>query len=78
MQLYLFMFLKSALIGIFFKCRDVEMLNRNTTTDIVLCAAMISSCVVNGLINGTSDILRWLLEEKMSPSALIHSAQLTS
>ncbi|KAJ9163170.1 hypothetical protein P3X46_022868 [Hevea brasiliensis] len=68
------LFLKSALIDIYFKCRDVEMackiFNQNTVIDIVVCTAMISGYVLNGLNNDALDIFRWLLQEKMCPNAV--------
>ncbi|KAF2317944.1 hypothetical protein GH714_041267 [Hevea brasiliensis] len=68
------LFLKSALIDLYFKCRDVEMackiFNQNTVIDIVVCTAMISGYVLNGLNNDALDIFRWLLQEKMCPNAV--------
>ncbi|XP_050220611.1 pentatricopeptide repeat-containing protein At4g21300 [Mercurialis annua] len=67
-------FLKSALIDIYFKCRDVEMackiFNQSTNVDIVVCTAMISGYVLNGRCNDALELFRWLLEEKMSPNAV--------
>eukprot|EP00257_Ricinus_communis_P028232 XP_025015646.1 pentatricopeptide repeat-containing protein At4g21300 [Ricinus communis] len=67
-------FLKSALIDIYFKCRDVGMackiFKQSTNVDIVVCTAIISGYVLNGLNNDALEIFRWLLEEKMSPNAV--------
>lgn len=67
-------FLKSALIDIYFKCRNVEMahkiFNQTTTVDIVVCTAMISGFVLNGMNIDALEIFRWLLKEKMKPNSL--------
>ncbi|KAF3442835.1 hypothetical protein FNV43_RR16753 [Rhamnella rubrinervis] len=67
-------FLKSALIDVYFKCRNVEMahkiFNQSTTVDIVVCTAMISGFVLNGMNIDALEIFRWLLKEKMKPNSL--------
>lgn len=67
-------FLKSALIDIYFKCRDVEMarkiFDQRTPVDIVVCTAMISGYVLNGMNNNALEIFRWLLKEKMRPNSV--------
>ncbi|KDP34853.1 hypothetical protein JCGZ_09141 [Jatropha curcas] len=68
------LFLESALMDIYFKCRDVKMarniFNQSTIIDIVVCTAMISGYVLNGLNNDALGVFRLLLEEKMSPNAV--------
>ncbi|CAL8136433.1 unnamed protein product [Prunus armeniaca] len=67
-------FLKSALIDVYFKCRNVDMackiFNQSTRTDVVMCTAMISGLVLNGMNNDALEIFRWLLKEKMRPNSL--------
>ncbi|KAA8544834.1 hypothetical protein F0562_019618 [Nyssa sinensis] len=67
-------FLKSALIDIYFKCRDVEMshyvFNQSTAIDVVICTAMISGYVLNGMNVDALEIFRRLLHEKMTPNAV--------
>ncbi|KAF3440990.1 hypothetical protein FNV43_RR19276 [Rhamnella rubrinervis] len=67
-------FLKSALIDVYFKYRNVEMehmiFNQSTTVDIVVCTAMISGFVLNGMNIDALEIFRWLLKEKMKPNSL--------
>ncbi|XP_021298154.1 pentatricopeptide repeat-containing protein At4g21300 [Herrania umbratica] len=67
-------FLKSALIDVYFKCRDVEMArkvyNQSTKVDVVMCTAMISGFVLNGMNNDAFEIFRWLLKEKIMPNAV--------
>ncbi|XWS17976.1 hypothetical protein CRYUN_Cryun32bG0002700 [Craigia yunnanensis] len=67
-------FLKSALIDVYLKCRDVEMAcnvyNQSTTVDVVVCTAMISGYMLNGMSNDALEIFRWLLQEKIRPNAV--------
>ncbi|KAI9169262.1 hypothetical protein LWI28_009707 [Acer negundo] len=69
-------FLKSALIDLYFKCRNVEMaykiFNQSVTIDLVMCTAMISGYVLNGMHNDALEMFRWLLHEKnkFSPNAV--------
>ncbi|KAF8413497.1 hypothetical protein HHK36_001484 [Tetracentron sinense] len=67
-------FLKSALIDIYFKCRDVEMarkiFNRTATVDVVICTAMISGYVLSGMNNDALEIFRWLLGLHMRPTSV--------
>ncbi|KAL7170034.1 hypothetical protein ACSBR2_034976 [Camellia fascicularis] len=67
-------FLKSALIDIYFKCRDVKMaynvFNHGTAIDIVICSAMISGYVLNGMNMDALKIFRLLLHEQMRPNAV--------
>lgn len=61
------MFLKSALIDVYFKCKNVEMaqnlFNRNTEMDIVIFTTMISGYVLNRMKFSALDVFRWLLLE---------------
>ncbi|KAL3522953.1 hypothetical protein ACH5RR_015787 [Cinchona calisaya] len=67
-------FLKNALIDIYFKCRSVEMaceiFNDSPAVDIVVCTAMISGFVLNGLNFNALEMLRWVLHKKMRPNAV--------
>lgn len=71
-------FLKSALIDIYFKCRDVKMacktFNQCTVVDIVMCTAMISGYVLNRMNTDAVEMFRWLLEEKMVPNTVTLSS----
>lgn len=71
---HLDVFLKNALIDMYFKCRDVDaawnVFNYNTAVDIVICTAMISGYVLNGMNSDALAIFRWLLSEKMKPNAV--------
>ncbi|KAH7853262.1 hypothetical protein Vadar_000652 [Vaccinium darrowii] len=68
------MFLKSALIDVYFKCKNVEMaqnlFNRNTEMDIVIFTTMISGYVLNGMNFSALDVFRWLLLEQMRPNTV--------
>ncbi|KAJ4981463.1 hypothetical protein NE237_032300 [Protea cynaroides] len=67
-------FLKSALIDIYFKCRDVEMARKifghTDNVDVVILTAMISGYVLNGVNDDALDIFRWLLGKQMQPNAV--------
>ncbi|XAR50765.1 hypothetical protein NMG60_11005187 [Bertholletia excelsa] len=67
-------FLKSALIDVYFKCRDVEMASNlflhSTMIDIVICSVMISGYVLNGMNFNALAIFRRLLCVKMRPNAV--------
>ncbi|XP_077242865.1 tetratricopeptide repeat (TPR)-like superfamily protein [Tasmannia lanceolata] len=67
-------FLKSALIDIYFKCRDVDMackvFDRTGTVDVVIFSAMISGYVLNGLSNEALEMFRWLLREQIKPNSV--------
>ncbi|MBA0556049.1 hypothetical protein Golob_026185 [Gossypium lobatum] len=67
-------FLKSALLDVYLKCRAVDtarnIYNQSTKFDIVMCTAMISGYVLNGLGNDALEIFRWLLKEKIRPNAV--------
>ncbi|KAL4308507.1 hypothetical protein GQ457_01G024790 [Hibiscus cannabinus] len=68
------MFLKSALIDVYLKCRCVEMArniyNQSNKVDIVMCTAMISGYVLNGLNDDALEIFKWLIKEKIQPNAV--------
>ena len=68
------MFLKSALIDIYLKCRDVEMarkiLRQSSSFDTVVCTAMISGYVLNGMNIEAVEAFRWLLQERMKPTSV--------
>ncbi|KAB1208961.1 hypothetical protein CJ030_MR6G000530 [Morella rubra] len=68
------LFVKSALIDIYFKCRDVGMASKifseSDTVDVIMCTAMISGFVLNGLSSNALEIFRWLLKEKMRPNSV--------
>ncbi|CAN0825650.1 Pentatricopeptide repeat-containing protein At4g21300 [Linum grandiflorum] len=67
-------FLKSALIDIYCKCRNVEMaykiFSQGSNIDLVMCTAMISGYVLNGKEKNALEVFRWLLLEKMTPNSL--------
>ncbi|CAN1258377.1 Pentatricopeptide repeat-containing protein At4g21300 [Linum perenne] len=67
-------FLKSALIDIYCKCRNVEMAHKifsqGSNIDLVMCTAMISGYVLNGKDNNALEVFRWLLQENMTPNSL--------
>ncbi|XP_030973109.1 pentatricopeptide repeat-containing protein At4g21300-like [Quercus lobata] len=67
-------FLKSALIDIYLKCRKVEMacklFSQSSTADVVVCTTMISGLALNAMNTDALDIFRWLLKEKMRPNSV--------
>ncbi|WVZ18387.1 hypothetical protein V8G54_005709 [Vigna mungo] len=67
-------YLKSALIDIYFKGGDVKMaykiFQQNTLVDVAVCTAMISGYVLNGLNRDAINIFRWLIKEGMVPNCL--------
>ena len=67
-------FLKSALIDIYLKCRKVEMacklFSQSSTADVVVCTTMISGLALNAMNSDALDIFRWLLKEKMRPNSV--------
>ncbi|KAL8266963.1 hypothetical protein R6Q59_004307 [Mikania micrantha] len=73
-------FLKNALIDMYFKCREVEMAHNvftcNTDIDIVICTAMISGYVLNGMSFDALKIFRCMLEKQMRPNAVTLSSSL--
>ncbi|GKA84190.1 pentatricopeptide repeat-containing protein [Tanacetum coccineum] len=79
-DVHLDVYLKNALIDMYFKCREVEMAHNvfkySTDVDIVICTAMISGYVLNGLNSDALDIFRWLLNKQMRPNAVTFSSSL--
>ncbi|KAL2327470.1 hypothetical protein Fmac_020897 [Flemingia macrophylla] len=67
-------YLKSALIDIYFKGGDVKMARKifqqNTLVDVAVCTAMISGYVLNGLNIDAINFFRWLIQEGMVPNSL--------
>ncbi|KAK7411716.1 hypothetical protein VNO78_03153 [Psophocarpus tetragonolobus] len=67
-------YLKSALIDIYFKGGDVDMARKifqqNTLVDVAVCTAMISGYVLHGLNNDAINTFRWLIQEGMVPNCL--------
>ncbi|VFQ64480.1 unnamed protein product [Cuscuta campestris] len=67
-------FLKNALIDMYFKCRSVEMARNvfedNMLVDIAICTSMISGFAVNRLNLDALDVFRWMLRKRMRPNAL--------
>ncbi|XP_008793555.2 pentatricopeptide repeat-containing protein At4g21300 [Phoenix dactylifera] len=73
-------FLKSALIDIYFKCKDVRMAQKvfdaTGAMDVVICSAMISGYVLNGMNRDALGMFRWLLEAQLKPNAITVSSVL--
>ncbi|KAI6680551.1 hypothetical protein NL676_034432 [Syzygium grande] len=68
-------FLKSALIDVYFKCRNVKlaykMFKQETVShDVVVYTAMISGFVLNGMNSDAIEIFRLLLDRKVNPNAV--------
>nr|GMC95228.1 pentatricopeptide repeat-containing protein At4g21300 [Ipomoea batatas] len=67
-------FLKNALIDMYFKCRSVEMackvFDGSLPVDIAICTSMISGFAVNGMNLDALEVFRWLLVKQMKPNAL--------
>ncbi|XP_044495462.1 pentatricopeptide repeat-containing protein At4g21300-like [Mangifera indica] len=67
-------FLKSALIDLYLKCRDVKMackiFNLSSTSDVAMCTAMISGFVLNGMNSDALKKFRFLIHENMTPNAV--------
>ncbi|KAH6820363.1 Tetratricopeptide repeat superfamily protein [Perilla frutescens var. hirtella] len=74
------LFLKNALIDVYFKCRDVDMackvFEQSSDVDIVICTAMISGLVLNGMNPDALEIFRWLVGKKMRPNAVTFASTL--
>ncbi|KAJ8758813.1 hypothetical protein K2173_000534 [Erythroxylum novogranatense] len=73
-------FLKSALIDMYFKCRDVtsarNIFDLSTVIDIVMSTAMISGYVLNGMSNDGLEVFRWLIKAEMRPNAVTYASVL--
>ncbi|XP_031371750.1 pentatricopeptide repeat-containing protein At4g21300 isoform X2 [Punica granatum] len=67
-------FLKSALIDLYFKCKDVKMAKRTfeqtSLTDIVIYTGMISGYVLNGMNMDAVETFRKLMDEGKRPNSL--------
>lgn len=67
-------FLKSALIDIYLKSRNValaeKVLESNREFDVVICSAMISGYVLNGLNHNALDMFQRLIRNKLKPNAI--------
>ncbi|KAL3654629.1 hypothetical protein CASFOL_001614 [Castilleja foliolosa] len=74
------LFLKNALIDMYFKCKNVKMarnvFEQSTDVDIVICTAMISGFVLNGLNIDALNIFRLLLGKKLRPNAVTFASVL--
>ncbi|KAI3713701.1 hypothetical protein L1987_72287 [Smallanthus sonchifolius] len=79
-NVHLDVFLKNALIDMYFKCREVEMAHNvftcSTDIDIVICTAMISGYVLNGMSFNALEIFRFLLDKRMRPNSVTLSSSL--
>ncbi|KAK9052863.1 hypothetical protein SSX86_029493 [Deinandra increscens subsp. villosa] len=79
-NVHLDVFLKNALIDMYLKCREVQMAHNvftcSTDIDIVICTAMISGYVLNGMNFDALEIFRFLLTKKMRPNAVTLSSSL--
>ncbi|XP_011096747.1 pentatricopeptide repeat-containing protein At4g21300 [Sesamum indicum] len=74
------LFLKNALIDMYFKCKDVRMackvFDESSAVDTVICTAMISGFVLNGMNLDALKTFRWLLHKKMRPNAVTFASTL--
>lgn len=65
-------FLKNAIIDMYFKCRNVasacNIFNCSPAVDVVICTAMISGFILNAMSSDALDVFRWLLNKKMRPN----------
>ncbi|KZV29380.1 pentatricopeptide repeat-containing protein [Dorcoceras hygrometricum] len=72
--LLLDLFLKNALIDMYFKCKDVDkackIFDQSSAVDIVICSAMISGFVLNGMNIDALKVFRWLLCQQLKPNAI--------
>ncbi|XP_023750169.1 pentatricopeptide repeat-containing protein At4g21300 [Lactuca sativa] len=79
-NVHLDVFLKNTLIDMYFKCRKVEMAKNVFTytpgIDIVICTAMISGYVLNGMNFDALEMFRWLINHKMKPNPVTLSSTL--
>ncbi|KAH0459228.1 hypothetical protein IEQ34_012042 [Dendrobium chrysotoxum] len=68
------LFLKSALIDIYFKCKEVGLANKvfnmTGTMDVAICSAMISGYILNGLSSDALLMFRRLLKAEIKPNAI--------
>ncbi|KAI5003352.1 hypothetical protein ZWY2020_030512 [Hordeum vulgare] len=77
---HLDVFLVSALVDIYFKCRDVRMaqnvFDATKTIDVVIGSTMISGYVLNGMSEGAVKMFRYLLEVGIKPNAVMVASTL--
>ncbi|XP_020680419.1 pentatricopeptide repeat-containing protein At4g21300 isoform X1 [Dendrobium catenatum] len=68
------LFLKSALIDIYCKCKEVGLANKvfnmTGTMDVAICSAMISGYILNGLSSDALLMFRRLLKAEIKPNAI--------
>ncbi|KAI3680051.1 hypothetical protein L2E82_50788 [Cichorium intybus] len=73
-------FLKNTLIDMYFKCKEVKMaqnvFNYSPALDIVICTAMISGYVLNGMNIDALETFRWLINHQIRPNAVTLSSTL--
>jgi pentatricopeptide repeat protein len=73
-------FLVSALVDIYFKCRDVRMaqhvFDATKTIDVVIGSTMISGYVLNGMSEAAVEMFRYLLELGIKPNAVMVASML--
>jgi pentatricopeptide repeat protein len=74
-DIYMDAFLASALMDVYFKCKNVNMAQEvfhcSRELDVVTYSTMVSGYVLNGMCNNAIKIFRLLLEKKMKPNAII-------
>ncbi|GER40980.1 pentatricopeptide repeat-containing protein [Striga asiatica] len=74
------LFLKNALVDMYFKCKHAKMACRvfewSPDSDIVVCTAMISGLVLNGMNFEALEIFRFSLDQKMRPNAVTFASVL--
>ncbi|KAL2473905.1 Pentatricopeptide repeat-containing protein [Forsythia ovata] len=67
-------FLKNALIDVYFKCKYMEIackvFHQGSAVDTVICTSMISGFVLNGMNLDAFKIFRWMIHKKMRPNAV--------
>ncbi|GFS43563.1 tetratricopeptide repeat (TPR)-like superfamily protein [Actinidia rufa] len=77
-----FVTIVGALIDVYFKCRDVEiahnLFNQRSAIYIVICTAMISGYVLNGMSFNALDVFRWLLLQRTRSNAVTLASVLPS
>lgn len=72
--LLLDLFLKNALIDMYFKCKDVDkackVFDQSSAVDVVICSAMISGFVLNGMSINALEVFQLLLRKQLKPNAI--------
>uniref|UniRef100_A0ACD6A195 Uncharacterized protein n=2 Tax=Avena sativa TaxID=4498 RepID=A0ACD6A195_AVESA len=78
--IHLDVFLVSALVDIYFKCRDVRMaqnvFDATKTVDVVIGSTMISGYVLNGMSEAAVKMFRYLLQVGIKPNAVMVASML--